>query len=154
MAKNMKNDAGGRRESILPWSLLISRKGDVPALGEGAEAEGAEESRRPMTEKEGRGAFLLWMICGFVLCLLTAIFAVSCAQQAAVPHEEGGGSWIWTAALIVILAVIVGIAAIDFRKAWKKIKQAEESGKKTKQTRTAPLPPAAERGSAKRKSGN
>ena len=97
-----------------------------------------------MTEREGRGAFWFWMILSLVLCLLTAIFAVSCTQQKA-PEDGGGSSSFWTAALIVILLFILAVAAFDFRKAWLAQKE-DAAGKKTAAAAKGPMPPAAERG--------
>ena len=67
---------------------------------------------------EGRAAFVLWIVAGAVLCLLVAIFAVSCGQGT-IPGEESSRSGLWAALLALAVIIILVIAALDFRKAWK-----------------------------------
>ena len=121
--KNDKNEAPSG--PLLPWGLLFSRSGQVP-LEEDAVAEPGE-SLRPMTEKEGRAAFVLWIVAGAVLCLLVAIFAVSCSRGEIPAEEKSAGGGLWTAALILILLIIIAAAAADFRKAWRA--QQKKTGK-------------------------
>ena len=79
-------------------------------------------------QDEGRAAFILWIVSGLVLCILVALFAISCGQGT-IPDEESSRSGIWVATGAVIVIVILVIAAFDFRKAWK-AQEDQKAGKK------------------------
>ena len=108
------------KEPLIPWRLLFSRTGRMPAEesdGDGnAVLSGA--GSRPMTEKEGRSAFLFWIAAGAVLCILVAICAVSCGR-----HAEGTAGIpmraVWIGILILAVTVILAVSAADIAKAWK-----------------------------------
>ena len=124
MARSKNN---GKPEPLFPWSILFSRSGQLPADPAADTAE-PDTGKRPMTEKEGRAAFILWIVSGLVLCILVALYAISCTQGTAPDGEKsGGGFWIAAGALVVI--VILVIAAADIRKAWKTQKK-KKVGKK------------------------
>ncbi len=111
--------SGTPKEPLIPWHLLFSRTG--LRRGDTAEEETkllTEVKPRSMTEKEGRGAFFFWLAFGFVLCLLTAICAVSCGRG---DGTESGLSFSALCTVILILAAvaILAVAAADFLKAWK-----------------------------------
>ena len=113
---------------FIPWHLLFSRTGISPDDTEaekGASVLTAEEPRG-ISEKEGRGAFLFWIVVGFILCLLTAIFAVSCGRRADASQEDSG-SLLWIVILAASVIIILAIVAADFLKAWKK--QQKKPGK-------------------------
>ena len=108
------------KESRIPWYLLFSRTGRRPEEVTVTEEEGIQPAQEPrsMSEKEGRNAFLFWMVSGFVLCLLVALGAISCGRKSEVPADDGS-----RALMIVILAAalfaMLAIAVFDFVKAWK-----------------------------------
>ncbi len=126
MAKSKKDAAPN--EPLFPWSILFSRSGQLPADPDSTDAAATGAKKRPMTEKEGRAAFILWIVSGLVLCILIALFAISCGQGT-IPDEESSHSGIWVAAGAVIVIVILVIAAFDFRKAWK-AQEDQKAGKK------------------------
>lgn len=125
MAKSKKNET--QPEPLFPWSILFSRSGQLPAEPDGSEAPALGEKKRPMTEKEGRAAFVLWIVCGLMLCILVALYAVSCTQGTA-PDGESSRSGLWAAAGALTVIIILVVAAFDFRKAWKA--QNKKAGKK------------------------
>ncbi len=125
MAKSKKD---AQNEQLFPWSILFSRSGQLPADPDSADAAATGQKKRPMTEKEGRAAFILWIVSGLVLCILVALFAISCAQGT-VPDEESSRSGIWVAAGALIVIIILVVAAFDFRKAWK-AQEDKKAGKK------------------------
>ena len=108
------------KEPLIPWRLLFSRTGRQPAEepdGDG-EAVLSGAGSRPMSEKEGRSAFLFWVAAGAVLCILVAICAVSCGRHG----EDAAGipmRAVWIAILIIAALVILAVSAADFIKAWK-----------------------------------
>ena len=111
-----------------PWSLLFSRDGVIPADGEQPEdLVYTGGGSRPMTQQEGRMAFLFWIIGAAAVCLIVALSAVSCAQR---PAAESGN--VWVIILIAVLAVIAAVIAVNFRRGWKEQKSAEE--KKSRQS--------------------
>ena len=120
--------SGTSREPLFPWSILFSRSGQLPEDPEAADAAEPGAKKRPMSEREGRAAFFLWIITGAVLCILVAIFAVSCGQGT-IPDEESSRSGLWAALLALAVIIILVIAALDFRKAWK-AQQKQPAGKK------------------------
>ena len=126
MAKSKKNDT--QPEQLFPWSILVSRSGQLPADPEDTDPAGTGEKKRPMTEKEGRAAFILWIVSGLVLCILVALYAVSCTQGTA-PDDESSRSGFLVAAGAFAVIIILVIAAFDFRKSWKAQKD-EKAGKK------------------------
>lgn len=125
MAKSKNNEK--QPEPLFPWSILFSRSGQLPAEQEDG-LPGTGEKKRPMTEKEGRAAFILWIVSGLVLCILVALYAVSCTQGT-VPDEESSRSGLWVAAGALAVIIILVIAAFDFRKAWK-AQEDKKAGKK------------------------
>ena len=126
MAKSKNKTA--QQEPLFPWSILFSRSGKLPAEPDGSDTAGTGEKTRPMTEKEGRAAFILWIISGLVLCILVALYAVSCTQGT-VPDEESSRSGLWAAAGAVVVIIILVVAAFDIRKAWK-AQEKDKAGKK------------------------
>ena len=116
------------RNELFPWSILFSRSGKLPAEADGSELAGTGEKTRPMTEKEGRAAFVLWVISGLVLCILVALYAVSCTRGTA-PDGESSRSGLWAAAGALAVIIILVVAAFDIRKAWK-AQQKNRAGKK------------------------
>ena len=123
-----KKNNGTAPEPLFPWSILFSRSGELPADPSGGGVPEPGEKKRPMTEKEGRAAFILWIISGIVLCILTALYAVSCSQGT-VPDGENGSSGFLIAAGALAVIIILVIAAADFRRAWK-AQQKKKAGKK------------------------
>ena len=119
---------GGPRDELFPWSILFSRSGKLPAEADGSELTGSGEKNRPMTEKEGRAAFILWTVSGLVLCILVALYAVSCTRGTA-PDGESSRSGLWAAAGALAVIIILVVAAFDIRKAWK-AQQKNRAGKK------------------------
>lgn len=116
---------------LLPWRLLFSRTGKHPADGGEQEISyAALEESRMMTEQEGRSAFRFWIAGGAALCLMVAIGAVSCAHREA-GASSGDGRTFWIAVLVLVLAVILTVAAVDFARAWKAQKDAGTGRRKT-----------------------
>ena len=125
MAKSKKNDT--QPEPLFPWSILFSRSGQLPAEPDGTEPQSLGEKKRPMTEKEGRAAFILWIVTGLMLCILVALYAVSCTRGTA-PDGENSRSGLWAATGALAVIIILVVAAFDFRKAWKA--QDKKAGRK------------------------
>ena len=126
MAKSRNNDT--QPEPLFPWSILISRSGQLPADPEEIDPAAAGEKKRPMTDKEGRAAFILWIVSGAVLCILVALYAVSCTPGTA-PDEGSSRSGLLVAAGALAVIIILVVAAFDIRKAWK-AQEGKKAGKK------------------------